>query len=159
MADRPSDEVHAVVAALAGHHGFGGINPTEEQLRALVAADRDGPLHFLNLLAYRERAAYPAGHELAGAGLTGEQAYHRYGAVALEHIGRRGGRLVTFSAVEAVLAGDDGPWDQIGIMEYPDTRAFLDMIADPDYVAGLVHRTAGLDRTAIVVTRPLAGSA
>ena len=66
MVGRSSGEVEAVVAALAAEHGFGGINPTEEQLRVLVAADRGGPLHFLNLLAYRDEAAYPADHELAG---------------------------------------------------------------------------------------------
>ena len=40
-------------------------------------------------------------------------------------------------------------------MEYPNTDAFLDMIVDPDYVAGLVHRDAGLSETMVLVTRSL----
>lgn len=155
MGGRPVDEVESEVSPLVSAHGLGGVNPTEAQLRALVAADRDGPLHFLNLLSFREEAAYPAAHELAGAGLTGEEAYHRYGLVALGQVILREGRLVTFSSVEATLIGADEGWDQVVIMEYPDTRAFLDMLAAPDYVAALVHRDAGLARTAILVTRPV----
>ncbi|MCA9512007.1 MAG: DUF1330 domain-containing protein, partial [Myxococcales bacterium] len=53
-----------------------------------------------------------------------------------------------------VIGGDDG-WSQVAIMEYPDTEAFLDMLADPDYASALVHRDAGLARTSVLVTRPL----
>ena len=151
---RSSADVDRALARLATH-GFGGHNPTEAQLRELVAADRSGPLHFVNLLAYRERAAYPAGHELAARGLSGAEAYQRYGAVAVRHVVQRGGRLVALNDVaQTVIGGDDG-WSQVAIMEYPDTEAFLDMLADPDYASALVHRDAGLARTSVLVTRPL----
>lgn len=65
-----------------GTHGTAGINPEASQLRALLEADREGPLQFVNLLAYRERAVYPEGHELAHEDLSGSEAYGRYGVIA-----------------------------------------------------------------------------
>ena len=156
MTERNVEEI-AALAASVGEHGLGGINPDAAQLEALIAANRGGPLQFVNLLSYRALAEYPDGHELAAAHLSGAQAYDRYGAVALGHVVRRGGRLTCYNAVEQVLIGTGARWDQVAIMEYPDTEAFLDMISDPDYVAALVHRDAGLADTVLLVTRPLLG--
>ncbi len=141
-------------AELAGH-GLGGINPDEAQLGALLESGEAGPLQFVNLLAYRDQAVYPEGHELAGAGLSGAEAYGRYGAVALAHVTRRGGALTLYNQVHLVLIGRDVPWDQIAVMQYPSVDAFVDMIRDPDYQAALVHRDAGLAETALLVTKAL----
>jgi uncharacterized protein (DUF1330 family) len=151
---RNNEEIEALLRELAPH-GSGGLNPDAGQLRALVAADHRGPLQFLNLLAYHETARYPEGHELAGSGLTGAEAYGLYGAVALDHVARRGGRLTFYNDVKLVLIGAAASWQQVAIMEYPDTDAFVDMICDSDYLAGLVHRDAGLADTVVLVTRTL----
>jgi uncharacterized protein (DUF1330 family) len=146
-----NDQDVAVLLGELGSHGFGGINPDEEQLRALLGSQEVGPLQ----LSYHSDAKYPEGHELAGAGLSGADAYGRYGAVALDHVVRRGGTLVLYNDVLQLLIGRTGPWDQIAIMQYPGIDAFVDMIRDPDYQAGLVHRDAGLAETAVLVSRPL----
>ena len=154
MSQRSEQEVAALLGEL-GSHGFGGINPDEQQLRALLASEEAGPLQFVNLLSYYAQARYPEGHELAGAGGTGAEAYGRYGAVALDHVVRRGGTLTLYNEVLQVLIGQSGPWDQIAVMQYPEIDAFVDMIRDPDYQAALVHREAGLAATAILISRPL----
>ena len=64
-------------------------------------------------------------------------------------------RFTLYNDVLQVLIGQTGPWNQIAIMQYPDIDTFVDMIRDPDYQAGLVHRDAGLAATAILVSRPL----
>jgi len=138
-----------------GVRGAGGINPEESQLVALIESGHQGPLQFVNLLAFRERAIYPAGHELAGAGLSGANAYGRYGIVALEQVGRRGGKLVLYNDVYQGLIGQTRLWDQIVVIEFPGTDAFIDMIRDRDYQASLVHRDAGLAEVVILVTRSL----
>jgi uncharacterized protein (DUF1330 family) len=148
------EDVSALLGEL-GSHGLGGINPDEQQLRTLLTSDQQGPLHFVNLLSYWPAARYPDGHELAGAGLSGAEAYGRYGAVALEQVVRRGGVFTLYNDVLQVLIGQTGPWDQIAILQYPEVKTFVDMIRDPDYQAGLVHRDAGLATTAILVSRPL----
>ncbi len=148
-------KVIAVLEAELGRRAGGGIDPTSDQLRGLLALEPPGPMQFVNLLRYREDAAYPEGHGLAGAGLSGAEAYGRYGIRALEHVTRRGGRLVLYNDVDLVVIGADDGWDQVAIMEYPDVAAFVDMVSDPDYVDGLVDRDAGLERTVVLVTRPL----
>jgi uncharacterized protein (DUF1330 family) len=147
-------EAESVVRELAAH-GSGSINPDETQLRTLLESDTEGPLQFVNLLAYRDRATYPEGHELVDAELTGAEAYGRYGAIALGHVLRRGGDLTLYNDVCQVLIGQTGRWDQVAVMQYPGTGAFVDMILDPEYQAGLVHRDAGLAETVILVTRSL----
>ena len=75
--------------------------------------------------------------------------------MALDQVVRRGGVLTLYNDVVQVLIGEPGPWDQIAIMQYPGIDAFVDMIRDPDYQVGLVHRDAGLAQTTILVSRSL----
>jgi uncharacterized protein (DUF1330 family) len=151
---RSEDEIAALTKELE-KHGLGGINPDANQIHDLIAADRDGPLQFVNLLCYYDRARYPKGHQLEGTAISGADAYARYGMIALEHVTNRGGHLALYNDVDQVLIGGHDRWDQVAIMEYANTEAFLDMILDPDYVAGLVHREAGLASTLVMVTRSL----
>jgi uncharacterized protein (DUF1330 family) len=151
---RTTAEIDALIETLASHGG-GGLNPDADQLRALATADHEGPLQFVNLLAYHDEARYPDGHELAARGLSGADAYGLYGLVALDHVRRRGGRLALYNDIAQVIIGPDNRWDQVAIMEYADADAFLDMIVDPDYLSGLVHRDAGLRDTMVLVTRSL----
>lgn len=148
------DQVEALVAEL-GVHVFGGINPDRAQLRSLLQSGHEGPLQFVNLLAYRDEALYPDGHELATAGLSGAEAYGRYGLIALDHVTRRGGTLTLYNGVLEVLVGPAVSWNEIAVMQYASLEAFVDMIRDRGYQAGLVHRDAGLAETEIFVTRSL----
>ena len=130
------------------------IEPSAEQLQALLKIKPEGPFHFVNFLAFKAQAEYPADHALASAELSGSDAYDKYGAVALAQILGRGGRLITLNTVELEVIGSSGPWHSVATMEYPNITAFLDMIADPDYKQALVHRDAGLANTIVLVTRP-----
>lgn len=150
-----AEEIEALMRELAEGHELGGLNPEALRVKELLAGDPPGPLQFLNLLAYHPTARYPAGHPMAEKGLTGAEAYALYGQVAIRHVTKRGGRLALYNDVVQGLIGDDGGWDQVAIMEYPSVAAFVDMVRDSDYRASLVHRDAGLERTAVVVTRSL----
>jgi uncharacterized protein (DUF1330 family) len=136
-------------------HGQTNLNPSESQLRELLGEDRDGPLQFVNLLKFHTTAGYPDDHELAIEKLSGEQAYAKYGAVALKHVMKRGGTLVCLNTVEQTIIGPSKAWHQVAIMQYPNTAAFIDMLLDPEYSAALIHRDAGLHQTEVLVTRPL----
>jgi len=86
---------------------------------------------------------------------SGADAYGRCGVIALEQVGRRDGKLVLYNHVHQALIGRTRPWDQIVVIEFPGTDAFVDMIRDPDYQASLVDRDAGLAEVVILVTQPL----
>ena len=43
------------------------VDPTKEVFAQFRANDRPGPIHMLNLVRLRARAAYPDGREVSGA--------------------------------------------------------------------------------------------
>ena len=129
-------------------------DPSAEQLQALSEIDKEGPFHFVNLLAFKKEAEYPTDHALANSQLSGADAYDKYGAVAFAQVIKRGGRLITLNNVELEVIGSSGAWGRVATMEYQNINAFLEMLSDPDYTQAVVHRKAGLEKTAILVTRP-----
>jgi uncharacterized protein (DUF1330 family) len=131
------------------------LEPTEEQMKTLLDGEQKGPFHFVNLLKFKPLASYPSDHPLAGENVSGADAYRTYGAVAHEHVTKRGGRLITLNAVKQQLIGASQDWHQVAIMEYQNVAAFIDMISDPEYQKSLVHRNAGLETTEVFVTRPI----
>jgi uncharacterized protein (DUF1330 family) len=148
-------DVDAMIATFGMHGGLGGINPDAEQVRALMSGP-DGPVQMVNLLKFRVRADYPADYDGGeDVDVSGEEAYGRYAANTLPHVAKRDGRLVLLGRADEEVIGALGDWDQIAIVEYPSRAAFLDMGQDPDYLAGTVHRTAGLERTAILAITPV----
>ena len=149
-----NDEIEAAVAALEALVESDN-DPNREQVRSLLSGNLEGPFHFVNLLRFKESAEYPSDHELSSQGLDGAQAYDLYGAVALEQVTKRGGRLVTLNNVEKQLIGASTGWHRVATMEYQNIKAFVDMLLDPDYQAALVHREAGLEATEVIVTPPL----
>ena len=133
----------------------GTIDPSADQIRNLLSGNLEGPFHFVNLLAFKEVADYPADHELANHQLSGADAYDKYGAVALSQVTKRGGRLMALSNIEKKVVGDSRSWHRIATMEYRNIGAFTDMLMDPEYQAALVHRESGLEATEVLITRPL----
>lgn len=105
--------------------------PDDATFAALGELPDDAPVVMLNLLEFAK---------------NGGAEYRRYGQIALPQIERRGGKVL-YSGVPLSEDATAGHWDQVIIVYYPTRAAFLDMMADPDYRAGLPHRTAGLKRT------------
>ena len=67
----------------------GHIDPTKEAFAAFRADDRPGPIHMLNLVRLRARAAYPDGREATGRrGLCGLRARKRAGVLAARRVDR-----------------------------------------------------------------------
>jgi hypothetical protein len=53
----------------------------------------------------------------------------------------------------SVIAPEGEEWDDAVLVEYPSRKAFLDMLALPDYQAAVFHRTAALDDSRLIATR------
>lgn len=117
------------------------IEPTPEQVQRLAASEDHSPVVMINLLRFKERAD---GID-AGDGISGAEAYARYGAAVAPHLARVGGRvLMALAATECVIGPVEGEWDMVIAAEYPSRRAFLEMTSDPDYLAIHGHRAAAL---------------
>lgn len=132
------------------------IDPDRAQFDAFKALDRDAPLNMLNLVAFNDLANYPGDHDLARDGLTGAEAYARYGSDSAPVLSRVGGSILWRGGFELTLIGPaDERWDAVFIAAYPTAHAFLAMISDPVYRAAVVHRRAAVRTSRLIRTTPL----
>ena len=126
------------------------IDPTADQVRALRDNGRDGPVVMLNLLKFRDMAAYDDGEVISGAA-----AYARYQHAFTVTVGAISQAEVLFDGpAEQVFIGMAGTpetdWDMALIVRYPTRGHFLAMMAAPSYRDALRHRYAGLARTVLL---------
>lgn len=128
------------------------VVPTPQQIQMMAGNGPTRPMVMVNLLKYRKKAAYEAGHAEAKENLSGRDAYQRYGMVAMQHVMRRGGSVVWGGPQKFVMIGEVGAndWDDVVCVRYPSRDAFLNMTQDPEYLAAHYHREAGLERTVLL---------
>jgi uncharacterized protein (DUF1330 family) len=130
------------------------VNPTRESISALGRVPGNTPIVMVNLLRFRDRAAYPPGSSFGEC--TGRQAYKRYMEHAAKPLGEVGAKAVWFSrALACVIAPVDEQWDQVLLVRYPSVDAFMAMIRIPDYLAASVHREAALEDSRLIATAEL----
>jgi uncharacterized protein (DUF1330 family) len=132
------------------------IDPTRAQFDAFKALPRDTPIQMLNLVRLRPQADYPADHPDHGKGLSGLDAYRAYGRTTADLFKRLGGRQIWAGRPETVVTGPaDERWDLAFIAEYPDAKAFLAMVTDPDYRDWVKHRQAAVEDSRLIRLAPL----
>lgn len=129
------------------------IDPTADQVRALRDRGPDGPIVMVNLLKFRERAAYTEGSGIAPC--TGVEAYARYQHAFTVTVGATSHAEVIYEGpVQQIFIGDpaarEADWDKVLIVRYPSRQHFLAMMANAEYREALVHRYAGLERTVLL---------
>ncbi|HVV64846.1 MAG TPA: DUF1330 domain-containing protein [Rhizomicrobium sp.] len=127
------------------------VMPTPTQMDKMISSGPEGAIVMVNLLKYRERAVYEPQRAEAKEGLTGREAYLRYGATASRCVAERGGAIVWMgSQAYAFIGGPEQDWDDVVCVKYPSRRTFLEMISSPEYLAAAYHRDAALERTALL---------
>jgi len=116
------------------------------------------PIWMLNFIEYAEEANFADHAEHAPIEpISGAQAYGEYGKRMGTSLAAVGGRVAFRAMLLEPLSGtDDGQWHEIAIATYPSTRALMTMYAQPAYRAAHVYRKAGLARTRLVATQPIA---
>jgi uncharacterized protein (DUF1330 family) len=133
----------------------GSTDPLRAQFDAFKSLDRDQPIEMLNLVRFRDVAAYPDGHELANAELSGAEAYRNYGRNSGPVFARLGGQIVWRGAFQTLLIGpEDETWDQVFVARYPTAHAFLEMVTDPEYQRAVIHRQAAVKTSRLIRCAP-----
>lgn len=123
------------------------IAPEPEQIQELLEGPAEGPVVMVNLLRFKKEADAP------DEGLTGEEAYGRYGAQMVQWVTSQGARLIWSGRVDSMVIGDsDEYFHTIALMEYPSRAEFLRIAGDPRVAEYSVHRTAGLDMQWLIAT-------
>jgi len=126
------------------------VDPTKETFAAFRANDRPGPIHMLNLVRLRERAAYPDGRAA-----TGAEAYAAYSRESEPVFAGLGGAIVWRGKFEIMLIGPESErWDLCFIAQYPSVAAFVAMLRDPVYREAVKHRQAAVEDSRLIRLQP-----
>ncbi|MHA1907164.1 MAG: hypothetical protein ACW98Y_07705 [Candidatus Thorarchaeota archaeon] len=130
------------------------ILPTKEQMLRLMHEKKDGPIVMVNFLSFFDKARYLSGFK-GERGVTGEQAYDKYGQHAMRAVAKLGGVLEHGGAVESLLLGDSNiEWNQFGLMRYHTLEALQGMFKLKENVRAGTHRDAGLKSTRVYAFTP-----
>ena len=131
------------------------ILPTDAQINAFLNKPQTGEaVVMVNLLKFKDKASYEPDRPEAKEGLTGAEAYLRYGAGVTEVLGRIGAKPLYSGPVASFMIGA-GDWDMVAMVRYPDRKTFIEMGARDDYQAIHYHREAGLSHQDLIETLPL----
>lgn len=121
------------------------IDPSRENFQVFKGLPRDTPIQMLNLIKLRDKAEYPEGHPNHGKGLTGAEAYAIYKAGFQELVADSGAAMIWHPPMECVVTGPADEWDEIFVMGYPNSGAFMAMVKNEDYARDVLpHRTAAV---------------
>ncbi len=113
----------------------------------MVQNPTKGPFYMVNLIRFREKAAYKDGRKTE---LTGRQANELYSPI--EFLKAIGARVVLGGDVTRATQGADDAWHQVAIVEYPCPLALFAMSAHPAFQARSVHKDAGVEKSIVIVT-------
>jgi len=126
--------------------------PNFEYISRMAATppEEDGPVFMVNLMKYRQKAAYVGGNEPERSGREADDIY-----APTDILRDIGARIVFIGDVTQQLLGAP-TWDRIGVVRYPTRRAFLDMQRRGDFKEKHVHKDAGMEQTIVLSCTPLA---
>lgn len=118
------------------------LHPNTQQMQGFTEDPQTGPIYMVNLLKFRDKAAYPDGRDPE---LSGREAFQRYSVAVSQLLDGLGGGIVFSAEVSRLMLGEvEELWDQVAIAHYPTRQAMLDMMLSQEYQAIHVHRDAGL---------------
>ena len=128
------------------------VHPDPDQLQAFQQPGPDGPIVMVNLLKFRDRAAYADGRPDGG---SGRDAFQRYGIGFAPLLHGIGGRVLYTGDISLLALGrTDELWDAVAVVEYPSRAAFFRIATSPEYLEVSVHRDAGLEGQLLLETTP-----
>ncbi len=127
------------------------IDPNEEVLEAMRHEDPSQPIVMLNLLRFRDQALEGFGVD----GLTGQQAFQRYGQLNEGEGVRFDSEPIWLGLSNRTIIGDE-QWDVAILVRYPTRQHFIDKLDDPTYrEISLVRAAALIDSRLIELTQLL----
>jgi uncharacterized protein (DUF1330 family) len=126
--------------------------PTPEQIQQLLQGAPDTPVVMVNLLSFKAEA------DGDNKGLSGLQAYARYGTKMREFIETRGARVLWSGRVDSMVIGEsDAEFQMIALVEYPSRAAFIEIASNPEVAEFAKDRTSGLEGQWLIATTELGG--
>ncbi|MGK2954642.1 MAG: DUF1330 domain-containing protein [Solirubrobacterales bacterium] len=123
------------------------IDPDADQIAKLTSSTDEGPIVMVNLLRYKDEA------DGVDAGVSGREAYGRYGIAVAPFLDGVGGKiLVAVDTEDSIIGPAAAEWDTTILVQYPSRQAFLNMVTDPGYLEITVHRTNALADSRLILS-------
>jgi hypothetical protein len=128
------------------------LDPSHENVVALIDRGIEGPIVMLNLLRFREIADYSEFPELAPpAPISGRAAFDRYIEHTLPYLEATGGSLVMLADGGHFFVGPmDERWDLALLVRQHSLHDFFSFANNEEYLAGVGHRTAAVEDTRLL---------
>ena len=131
------------------------IMPEGDAIKALLEQGYEGPVRMVNLLKFRDKAAYPDGRDSE---LSGMEAYLRYGVKAAEIVESNGGKMAAMGPIAGLVIGQvEEMWDYFALVEYPSLAEFVRIVSLPEVMEISEHRSAGLAGQLLIPVKAVDG--
>ena len=128
------------------------LEPSDENVRALLDRNIAGPVVMLNLLRFRGIADYSATPELAPPSpISGREAYERYVEHTRPFLEASGGEVLFMGDGGAFFVGPiDERWDFAMLVRQNSVEDFFAFASNAEYLIGVGHRTAAVEDTRLL---------
>jgi hypothetical protein len=128
------------------------LDPSPDNIQALVARAVEGPIVMLNLLRFREVADYRGFPELEPpAPISGRAAYELYIRHTRPFLEATGGSVVMVGEGGNFFVGPtEERWDLALLVRQNSLADFFSFASNPGYLAGIGHRTAAVEDTRLL---------
>ena len=135
------------------------LEASQEGGRALFSRNLTGEVIMLNLLRFRNEADYTAFPRLSPTqSITGAEAYQKYIDHTLPLLRKSGGDILFLGKGDHYLIGPfEERWDLVMLVRQHSLQDFLAFADDPEYLAGIGHRHAGLEDSRLLPLHPIKG--
>ena len=118
------------------------VYPDKEQIKGFMEPVSEGPICMVNLLKFKDRAAYEDGRDTD---LTGREAYALYEEGVKKLLQEIGGGIGFEGDVARLALGEvEELWDVVALAVWPSRGAMFEVMQSPEMQAISVHRSAGL---------------
>jgi uncharacterized protein (DUF1330 family) len=118
------------------------VYPNKEQIKGFMEPVSEGPICMVNLLKFKDKAAYEDGRETD---LTGREAYALYEEGVKKLLQKIGGGIGFEGDVERLALGEvEELWDVVALAVWPSRGAMFKVMQSPEMQAISLHRSAGL---------------
>ena len=118
------------------------VYPNKEQIKGFMEPASEGPICMVNLLKFKDKAAYEDGRDTD---LTGREAYALYEEGVKKLLQEIGGGIGFEGDVARLALGEvEELWDVVALAVWPSRRAMFEVMQSPEMQAISVHRSAGL---------------
>ena len=118
------------------------VYPDKEQIKGFMEPVSEGPICMVNLLKFKDKAAYEDGRDTD---LSGREAYALYEEGVKKLLQEIGGGVGFEGDVERLALGEvEELWDVVALAVWPSRGVMFEVMQSPDMQASSVHRSAGL---------------